>query len=286
MRAYAREVWLFLTSGIFLTNFLKMLALVLVLFFLTTWWLRCYTNHGESVQVNDFTGMNLSDAMKVARDKDFRFEVIDSSWFEGKPGGLIISQTPKPLSRVKEGRKIYVSITQSQPELVRLPQLDESSYDFDRYAGKLARRNIKSRISERMFDRKQAENTILYLLYNGEKVTESDIKKGYEVPMGATLEFVVTERLSNEMEVPDLVCMNYTAAEFLVTTSNLNIGEIFEDEDVTDRSTAFVYKQDPPFQADSYIQMGTQISLWLTQHAPDKCSPADGTDDGTGDENE
>ncbi len=279
LKAYAREVGLFLSSGIFLTNFVKMLALALALFFLSNWWMRCYTKHGESVQVNDFTGMNIGDARKLAKDKDFRFEVIDSAWFEGKPGGLIISQTPKPLSRVKEGRKIYVSVTQSQPELVRLPQLDESSYDYDRYAGKLARRNIKSRISERVFDRKQAENTILYLIHNGKKVSENDIKRGYEVPMGSSLEFVVTERLSNEMEVPNLVCMNYTAAEFLVSTSNLNVGEVFEDETVTDRSAAFVYKQDPPFQASNFIQMGTQISLWLTQAQPENCGAGNSTDD-------
>lgn len=279
LKAYAREVGLFLSSGIFLTNFVKMLAIVLALFFLSNWWMRCYTKHGESVQVNDFTGMNISDARKLAKDKDFRFEVIDSAWFEGKPGGLIISQTPKPLSRVKEGRKIYVSVTQSQPELVRLPQLDESSYDYDRYAGKLARRNIKSRVSERVFDRKQAENTILYLIHNGKKVTENDIKRGYEVPMGSSLEFVVTERLSNEMEVPNLVCMTYTAAEFLVSTSNLNVGEVFEDETVTDRSTAFVYKQDPPFQASNFIQMGAQISLWLTQAQPENCGAGNTTDD-------
>ncbi|MEK7256246.1 MAG: PASTA domain-containing protein, partial [Bacteroidota bacterium] len=239
LKYYLREIWLFLSSPIFLINFAKMVAVVLGLALLTGWALRCHTRHGESVQLNDFTGKHLTDAKRESRDKGFRFEVIDSIWQEGKPGGIIIKQTPNPLSRVKEGRKIYVTVTQWNAEMVRLPLLVESSYDYDRYAAKLAKRSIKARIKERVFDRRQAENTILYLYYEGKKVDETDIKNGFEVPMGATLEFVVTERLTNELQVPDLVCMNFSAAEFLVSNSNLNIGEVVADATVTDRNVAY-----------------------------------------------
>lgn len=279
LKAFLREVWLFLSSTIFLFNFAKMVAVVIGIAILTNWWLRCYTSHGESVQVNDFTGMQLREARKLGKDKGFRFDVIDSVWLEGKPGGLIVSQIPKPLARVKEKRKIYVTVTQSVPEMVRLPIFSESSYDYDRYASKLAKRSIKSRVSERVFDKRQAENTILYLFFNGKKVTERDVKNGFEVPMGSTLDFVVTERLSNEMEIPDLLCMRYDAAEFLVSTSNLNIGEVFEDESVTDRSSAYVMKQEPAYESGTTIQMGGQINVWLTQNLPAGCTTQDQTED-------
>lgn len=279
LKAFAKEVWLFLSSVLFLKNFAMMVGVVFGIALLTNWWLSCYTNHGESVQVDDFTGMYLPDAKKQGRDKNFRFEVMDSVWMEGKPSGMIILQNPKPFARVKEGRKIYVTITgNAQPEM--LPKFSDSSYDYDRYASRLAKRGIKSRVKERVFDAKQAENTILYFFYDGKKVTEQMVKSGYQVMPGEVLEFVVTERLSNEMEIPDLVCMNFTAAEFLVSTSNLNIGQVFDDGTITDRSSAFIFKQDPPYDSTSTIQMGGQISVWLTQNLPAGCAATESPEEG------
>ncbi|MFQ5447774.1 MAG: hypothetical protein ACE5FF_12645, partial [Saprospiraceae bacterium] len=155
---------------------------------------------------------------------------------------------------------------------VRLPVWSQSSYDYDRYSNKLARLGIKSRVKRRVFDNRQAANTILYLIYDGKKVTEQQVKKGFDVMMGSTLEFVVTERLSNEMEVPQLLCMTFDAAQFLVSSSNLNVGQVFKDESVTDRNSAYVYRQEPAYASGLTIQMGAQINVWLTQALPDGCT--------------
>lgn len=283
MKAFAWEVWLFISSRIFLKNFGAILALLVGLGLFSNWFLGCFTNHGESVQVDDFTGMELSDATRQARDKDFEFVIMDSVWTEGQPSGIILKQNPKPLSRVKEGRKIYVIIT-GNPDSYRLPDIKLSSYDFDSYAKKLAMNGVKARVKERVYDRKQAENSILYFYHNGKKVTENEVKSGYYVMPGDLLEFVVTEQLSNELQVPDVVCMNYAAAEFLVSSSNLMIGTVTEEGTITNQSTAYISRQEPP--AGEPIQMGQQIMVWITQTLPDGCgeeaAPAtDETDDGT-----
>jgi len=252
-----------------------MVGVILGIFILTTWWMRCYTHHGESVQVDDFMGMHISDAKKKGRDKDFRFEVMDSVWREGMPSGIITLQNPKPLSRVKEGRKIYVTVTgKPQPEL--LPKFSDSSYDFERYKSKLEKRGLKVKEKERVFDARQAENTILYFYHGGKKVTEGQVRSGYYVMPGDLLEFVVTERRSNLAEIPDLVCMSFSAAEFLVSTSNLNIGQVNEDETVTDPGSAYVYRQEPAWAAGQTIQMGGQITVWITQGIPARCGSSGG----------
>ncbi len=275
IKSILKEVWLFVSGGFFLANFAKMLGLLILLFLMTNWWLRCYTNHGESVQVDDFTGMHLSDAERKGKNKGFRFEVIDSAWMEGKPSGLIVNQHPEPLSRVKEGRKIYVTVT-GNPKMILLPLLSESSYDFEQYSRRLEiRHGIKSKIRERVYDRRQAENSILHLFYNGKKITDNDIRKGFKVQEGAILEFVITERKTNEMNIPNLVCMGYDAADFLVSSYNLNIGQVFEDATVVDRNTAYVYKQDPRFEEGGIINMGAQINIWLTQDLPADCQDGD-----------
>ncbi len=274
LKIILKEIWLFLSSIIFLKNFGMMVGVILGMVILTNWGMRCYTNHGESVQVDDFTGMHILDAKKKGRDKDFRFEVMDSVWRDGVPSGIITLQNPKPLSRVKEGRKIYVTVTgNAQPEL--LPKFSDSSYDFERYKSKIEKRGIKVKEKERVFDAKQAENTILYFYHKGKKVTEGQLKSGYYVLPGDLLEFVVTERRSNVVEIPDLVCMRFSAAEFLVSTSNLNIGQVNEDETVTDPASAYVYRQEPAYYPSQTIQMGGQITVWLTQNIPASCGADD-----------
>ncbi|MEO1258378.1 MAG: PASTA domain-containing protein [Bacteroidota bacterium] len=272
IKSFLLEVWLFISSGMFLGTVAKLLGIAVVLFFMTNWWLRCYTDHGESVQVDDFTGMHLADASKKGQNKGFRFEVIDSAWKKSSPSGLIINQTPKALSRVKEGRRIYVTVT-GKPKTVVLPLLSESSYDYEQYSRRLAiRHSITSEIKERVYDRKQAENTILHFFHDGQKLTDNDLKKGYKVQEGSTLEFVITERRTNQMNIPDLVCMDFVAADFLVSSYNLNVGQVFEDASVIDRTNAYVYKQEPLFSADATISMGSQINIWLTQDLPADCN--------------
>lgn len=268
LKAFAKEVGLFLSSGIFLKNLVMMLGLVIGLGLISNWFLGCYTNHGESVQVDDFTGMELRDAMRQGSDKDFEFEVLDSVWQEGKPSGLIMNQTPKPLSRVKEGRKIYVTIT-GNPEAYRLPEFKENSYEFDSYAKKISSYGIKSKVKERVYDRKQAEGSILYFYHDGKKITEREVKSGYYVMPGDVLEFVVTQELSNQLQVPDLVCMNYSAAEFLISSSNLIVGNVNEEDAISSQSTAYVTRQDPA--AGQPIQMGGQITVWISQDKPSNC---------------
>lgn len=282
LKAFGKEVWLFLSSGIFLKNFAMMIGLVVGIALFSNWFLGCYTNHGESVQVDDFTGMELSDAERQGRDKDFEFEILAKKWEEGKPFGIILSQSPQPLSRVKEGRKIYVTVT-GEADAVRLPNFKQSEYEFERYAKKLGTNDIKSKIVERVYDKKQAEGSILYFYHNGKKVTENQVKAGYDVMRGDLLEFVVTEQRSNELQVPDIVCMNYSAAEFLVSSSNLIIGTVNEEGSVTSQSTAYITQQDPP--AGQSIQMGGQITVWISQTQPPGCdegqdAPTDEPTDG------
>ena len=271
LTSYLREIWLFVSSRIFFGNLIKMLAVVVVLLLMTNWWLRCYTNHGESVQVDDFTGQQLKDARKKGERKGFVFEVIDSSWQLNKPGGIILNQTPKPLSRVKEGRKIYLTVTTYGTETVRLPEFSNYAYDFKEYQKRLKILQIKATETEKIFDRKQAPGTIVHFHFNGKKITEADVKRGVEIPKGSTLEFTVTDRKSNQVNLPDLVCRTFDAAEFLIGSYNLNIGVVTEDEAVTDRYSAYVYRQEPEYDPDITVQMGTQVNIWLSQALPDDC---------------
>ena len=223
------------------------------------------------MQVNDFVGMTYAEANKVANKVDLDLEIMDSVFIADREPGMVLEQNPKPMSQVKEGRSIYLTVTKFQPDLVLLPELSESSYDFTLYQKKLRRKSINSEVVERVFDARQAANSILYIIYDGEKYEDSDIKKGVEVPMGGTVEFVITERVSRTVQIPNLICQAYDEAKFLTTNSSLKIGEVIEDNTVTSRSTAYVWKQEPTYASQTMIDKGSPIKIYLTQYPPDSC---------------
>ncbi len=269
-RKWGREAWAFLTSMFFLKNFAAMVGVVVLLGFFTFYWLTCYTRLGESVQVPDFTGMPLDEVRELAKARHFELVITDSVFIVGKEPGIVLEQNPTPLSRVKEGRTIYLTVTKSEPDMVQLPTL-AGSYDYNQYARKLKRLYLKPRVKERVFDPKQESNTILYLFYNGEKITEEDLKQGVKVPMGSEIEVVVTERGANTVEIPNVVCMTFEEAAFTLTSANLVLGRIEEDDTVFDRLTAYVVRQQPAPSPGARIQMGERVDIWLSQERPAQC---------------
>lgn len=285
----AREVWLFLKSPIFLRNLAGLAGAILLLFLLTTGIMRLYTRHGESLQVPNYIGMDLEDALRKARKQDFKIVVIDSFFDSNQEPNTIYQQDPKPLQRAKEGRTIYVSKYRVMADSIILPTLISAGYNYDQYTIKLKRLDIMPVIKERVFDNKQEENSILYFYHHGRKITDDMLRRGVKVPKGSTLEFVITERITTNVPVPDLVCKRYDAAAFLISGSNLTIGNIYGD--VGDRESAYVYRQEPEYVPGQMIPQGQQINLYLTATRPSGCpdeldpSSLDGGGNNSQDEN-
>ncbi|MFK7933245.1 MAG: PASTA domain-containing protein [Saprospiraceae bacterium] len=273
LKAFFKELGLFLSSMFFLKNFAAMIG-AFVFFLLTTfWWMRCYTKHGESLQVHDYTEMELEDAIKKAESRGFEIVVSDSVFIMDREQNIVLSQNPKPLSRAKEDRSIYLTVTKKIPPKRFLPNLIGSD-DFNRYTKKLKMLHLKPRVKERVFDNKYEENTILYLVVDGKKVTAQDLKDKIAVPEGSVVEMVVTERGGTMVQIPDLVCMQFSEAEFLLSGMQLNLGTINADGTVTNQSSAYVWRQIPAATGKK-MRMGEQVEIFLTQYRPEDCNSGD-----------
>ena len=273
LKSFGKEALLFLTSMIFVRNFLAIIAFSALLLFLTFQWMKCYTNHGESLQVHDYIGMDVQDAIRTAKDRSFKVEISDSLYIVGEKSNIVLEQNPAPLSRVKENRTIYLTVTKYNADEKLLPPL-KGNYDFDIYARKLRNRQIKAVVKEKVFDNNQAPNTILHLYYEDKKITEEDISNGVKIPMGSTLEFVVTTQGSNVVETPNLVCLKYTEAKFLIENYRLNVGSLINDQTIVNQENAYVWKQVPRYSPNKKMRMGEFVDLYLTQYKPDDCSGA------------
>ncbi|MCC7244521.1 MAG: PASTA domain-containing protein [Saprospiraceae bacterium] len=273
IRRLGLEIYAFMTAPFVVRNCLGMMGMMAALLMLTLWWMKCYTNHGDSVQVPGFIGMSFREASKKARARDFSVAVSDSIYMPGKPPGEIVGQNPEANSRVKEGRTIYFTVTKNNPDLIKLPTLAGGD-DYDIYSRKLSRLGVKPRIAARIANPKLSPNTIVAVIYGGDTVTNK-IRYGYSVEMGSTVDFVVSEEVTLSVNMPNCVCQTYDAAKFLIQSSELTLGMVTKDASVTNPETAYVWRQNPTYDPLAIMRKGEQIDLYLTQERPKNC-PANG----------
>lgn len=271
LKLIGREIFLFLSSRIFLKNFGGVVAFIAIMLFFSFWWMQCYTKHGESLQVHDYTGMSLEDAIDKAQSKSFVIVVNDSTFRPGIEPGIVLAQDPQPLSRVKENRKIYLSITKRIPDTELVPALDGGNDDYQTFDKKCRQKNFRTEIVNRVFSNRLSPNTILEVIYDGDTIT-NQLNDGVKIPEGSTIGVVVTKRGGGSVPIPELVCKQYDAAAFLVGNYNLNIGSIIPDATVTNQNTAYVWRQVPRYTAGGKMRVGEQVDIYLTQRVPADCS--------------
>lgn len=263
-------IWDFIKSPFFLKNFAALLGFLLLVFLLLNFLLNRYTHHGESLQVHDYIGLKVDEAIEKARSRSFKIVISDSVFLVDREPNVVLEQTPAPFSRVKENRRIYLTVTSSTAPKVLLPTL-EGSYNYNSYRRKLLRLGLKATIRDRQFNNKLEENTILYFYYDGRRITEENLRQGVKVPKGSTLEFVVTERLTEEVAVPDLTCMRFEEASWVITNYELVVGEIIGD--VVDRNNAYVYRQEPA--PGQMLEKGSAVNIYLSTARPTNCGGED-----------
>ena len=114
----------FLKSKVFLIQLGLALLVSVLLVFLALRWLNSNTNHGEFVEVPDFSKMSVPDMRKSVETAGLRYEVLDSANFNPDyPRFSIIEQNPPAGNKVKENRKIYFTINPSGYKKVTVPKI-------------------------------------------------------------------------------------------------------------------------------------------------------------------
>jgi len=274
LRNVGREIYCFFTSGIFLRNIIGISIFVGASLFLLSMWMKWYTNHNEEYEVHNYVGMDYDDARQLAVDRSFTMSIVDSIFLLGKKANVVLEQDPSTNAMVKENRTVYVTISKSDPDIKILPDLAGGNDDFSQYQRKLKRLGVTANIKSKKFRSKLAENTILEVWYKGKNVS-SMLKEGVKVEMGSTVEFVVSERLSATVSVPDLSCKKFIEAEFIINNYNLNVGSVIDDPTITNRGSAYVKRQTPRYSPNATMQIGEEIQLYLTQKRPAGCAGDD-----------
>lgn len=251
---------------------LILLLVVGVLFFAVLMWLRSYTNHGQKLELPDYVGMAFDEAEEDASDKSFDLIVNDSIHIVGRKGGEVVDQNPVAFSKVKENRKVYVTVTKYNADLMKASSLGVMyGQDYASKKAELSHLNINSEIKGYSYDTGEPDY-ILEVWYKGQPIiTRSGRKDNVEIEKGGTLQFVLSKKQGGYVAIPNLSCSRYGAAKFILESSNLKLGEVKEEGPITDRNNAYIIAQNPPFIAGETISMGESFTLTIGQERPMNC---------------
>jgi beta-lactam-binding protein with PASTA domain len=112
----------FLTSKTFLKQILLAIAAIVVLCILLLKWLNITTNHGDFETVPDLKGKSISVAQVELEDHNLVMQIQDSANYNPDyPKFSVIEQDPIAGTKVKEDRKIYITLNPSGYRKIRVP---------------------------------------------------------------------------------------------------------------------------------------------------------------------
>ncbi|MBL6874121.1 MAG: PASTA domain-containing protein [Flavobacteriales bacterium] len=242
-------------NKVLLKNVFCALLTLPFLFFLYLKFLDIYTLHDKHILVPDYSNFHISQLDSISDENNIRYIIIDSVSDLEKPKGIVLNQIPKPNTKVKKKRRIYLTITETNTSVVKFPDV----YDLTL---RQALRQIELTgllVGKLEYKSDIATNKILDFNVNG-----ISIFKGQEILKGTTVNLVVGKGLSEEyVFVPDLIGLSRIEAHIVLKTSSLNIGSEFYDENCEDSTLAVIYKQTPTFENDNELKRGSTIDLFL-----------------------
>lgn len=111
------------TKKMVLVNLAAMAAVVIFTPFMALWWLDSYTLHGQTIPVPDVCGMQLDEAVSVLCGQGLDFEIVDHKYMKGADENEVLEQRPVAGDRVKDGRKIELTMSSDNEPMQRVPDI-------------------------------------------------------------------------------------------------------------------------------------------------------------------
>ena len=263
-KTFANEAWLFVSSKIFLFNFGKMMGILAGLLFLTFWGMKCFSRHGDSMQVGKYIDKNVKEVIRDAEDKGFEIIITDSLYKEGFPADLVLDQNPAPNSYVKEGRTIYLKITKAAGDLVELPDIGKGD-EITFYLRNLELLGVKAGKIDTVLDANLTAGTIKQVLVHGKDVTS--LLGGtppVKVPQGSSIDLVISKKESNSGVVPsELIGKTADECSFILEARGLKLGTVTPDATVTNQNIARVTRVEPA--VGTTLMKGSTVNIFTTE---------------------
>lgn len=207
------------------------------------------------IDMPDVTGKQMALAKQILEDKKLRVEVVDD-FSDTVPPGEVISQDPAAGSKVKEERKVTITVSKGGED-VEMP--DITGIKRSEAEAKLAKMGLKlGTVYEKNSDD------------DAGTVISQDIKAGTKIGKGRSIDITISKgKKERKIISPDVTGISQDAASSKIANSGLNVA-IQTEESKQMKGT--VIRQSP--SAGTELNEGDTVTLFIaTNNNPTSNTP-------------
>jgi eukaryotic-like serine/threonine-protein kinase len=248
---------------------------LLVIFFYS--YLPAYTNHGETVTVPDLEGLAKGELEEYLVKRNLEYEVLpDSGYSTEYPPKHVLKQFPVAYTRVKENRKVFLTLNAENPPEVKMPYLIEGSVKN----AQLVLKSYNLLLGNIKYVPDLAQNAVLEQSWNGETYDENDkerLQEGIYIPKGSKINLVVGDGLGDRtFEMPYLQELSLEETEIVLIGTGLKLGSTLIKDMETNKYRKYQYddpeeefslselevtRQSP--EEGKNVRIGGEVDVWV-----------------------
>ena len=208
----------------------------------------------------DLSGKPYHRVRQILEERGFAIEVIDSVYKPDTPPMVVIAQDPLPGTRIKEGRKIYLTLSSYTPPQVPFPRVEGLPYD---QAYRLLTESYGFSIGEVLAVSGEVSDVVREARYRGKR-----LMPGVLVPRYSRIDLVVV-RSSGLGKVPlvKVVGLPLTEAMARLAEAGLRVGQIRYRPDPT-YPAGIVFQQYPHKVPGDSLSRGYPVDLFVSGEPP------------------
>lgn len=246
----------YLKTKSFRNNILAAVLTVAGLLLIAFFSLRYYTKHGQGLNVPLLKGLAFEQAVAKLEDAGLKYEV-DSVFIMDQPAGIVIDQDPDPNTFVKDNRTIYLTINAGKVPNTKFPDI---AFKTLREAQAIIE-SSRLKLGDTTYKPDVSRDVVLEASFGGQAIQPGDI-----IPVGSRINLILGDGRGNEeVDIPQLLGLTVDEARFSLKGSNLTLGNILYDGEITDSANAVITLQDPmPVDSLTKVAIGTKINITLS----------------------
>ncbi len=221
---------------------------VLLVFILDSIVLPLVVSRNDTIVVPNVENINAEEAKETIIKSGLIVQGITEQYNEKIPAGVVITQLPFGGTKVKEGRRIYITVSKGK-ETLRMPFLVGKSIREARV--ELIRLGLNNSTERYEFNESVNENYVLAQNYpSGQIVNPNDV-----------ISIVISKGSSSSLVVPSIMDLTREDAEKLLAQYDLIIGDIIFQKNET-YEPGYIIVQHPP--AGTKVAPNTKINVTIS----------------------
>ncbi|BDD08863.1 hypothetical protein FUAX_12950 [Fulvitalea axinellae] len=227
------------------------------------------TKKGQTITVPDLHGVKEARLGEFLTSRNLRFEIsADSGYSAELPPLAVLQQHPKAGAKVKEGRKVYITLNAENPPLTKMPNLVDGSLK----SAEILLQSAGLKRGEITYEPDRNINAVLRQEYKGKP-----IKEGVKIPKGEKIDLIVGNGVGKEkFTLDNLLDKPLDEVRLQLSGSSLKIGSIIH-VDGPDSLTNKVARQFP--EVGESVRTGEEVDLWVYNWDQVKDDKASGNDE-------